>query len=135
MAPSARLSSGCGTTSSGSNCNSVPSPSHVGQAPAGALNENRRGSISSMVKPETGQAKREEKMTRSCVSFLLRSTPPFSPSPLRGEGWGGGGASPSKSGTPPSLTLPRKGGGDVDLPLASGLSASSATATPSESPS
>ena len=59
-----------GTTSSGSNCNSVPRPSHVGQAPAGALNENSRGSISSMVKPETGQAKRAEKVTRSCVSFF-----------------------------------------------------------------
>ena len=41
-----------------------------GHAPAGALNENSRGSISSMVKPETGQAKRDEKMMRSCVSFF-----------------------------------------------------------------
>ena len=34
-----------------------------------------------------------------------------SPSPSTGEGWGGGGATPSMSWTPPSLTLPRKGGG------------------------
>ena len=45
-----------------------------GQAPAGALNENRRGSISSMVKPDTGQANRAENVMRSCVSFLLRRT-------------------------------------------------------------
>ena len=42
----------------------------MGQAPAGALNENSRGSISSIVKPDTGQAKREENVMRSCVSFL-----------------------------------------------------------------
>src|SRR5262244_2640015 len=66
---------GSGTTSSGSKRNSVPSPSHLGQAPAGALKENSRGSISSMLKPDTGQAKRAEKTIRSCVSFLLRRTP------------------------------------------------------------
>src|SRR5690606_41091137 len=32
------------------------------------------GSISSMVKPETGQASRAENVMRSCVSFLLRRT-------------------------------------------------------------
>ena len=68
--PRFRLSVRSGTTRSGSKRSSVPSPSHVGQAPAGALNENSRGSISSMVKPDTGQAKRAEKMMRSCVSFL-----------------------------------------------------------------
>jgi hypothetical protein len=34
------------------------------------LNENSLGSISSMVKPDTGQAKRSEKVSRSCVSFF-----------------------------------------------------------------
>ena len=43
----------------------VPSPSQVGQAPNGLLNENSRGSISGMVKPETGQANFAEKMMRS----------------------------------------------------------------------
>ncbi len=57
---------------------SVPRPSQAGQAPAGALNENSRGSISSMVKPETGQAKRAENVMRSCVSFLLLLAPSVS---------------------------------------------------------
>ena len=34
------------------------------QAPEGELNENSRGSISGMVKPETGQANFSEKMIR-----------------------------------------------------------------------
>ena len=45
----------------------------LGQAPAGALNENSRGSISSMVKPDTGHANRAENVMRSWVSFLLWS--------------------------------------------------------------
>ena len=87
MAPSWRLSSGSGTTSSASKRISLPSPSHLGQAPAGALNENSRGSISSMVKPETGHANRAENVMRSCVSFLLRRTAD-SLSPLAGRGLG-----------------------------------------------
>ena len=71
MAPSRRLRVLSGTTSSASNFSSVPRPSQVGQAPKGLLKEKSRGSISSMVKPETGQAKRSEKMIRSWVSFLL----------------------------------------------------------------
>jgi len=35
-----------------------------------------------------------------------------SPSPSRGEGWGGGGGLRSVGAVPPSLTLPRKGGGE-----------------------
>ena len=48
-----------------------PARRRLGQAPAGALNENRRGSISSIVKPETGHAKRAENVMRSWVSFLF----------------------------------------------------------------
>ncbi len=48
----------------------VPSPSHSGQAPKGLLKEKSRGSISEMVKPETGQANFSEKRRRSCVSFF-----------------------------------------------------------------
>ncbi len=72
MAPALRLSVRSGTTRSASKRISVPRPSHLGQAPAGALKENRRGSISSMVKPETGQANRAENVMRSCVSFFDR---------------------------------------------------------------
>ncbi len=46
---------------------SVPSPSQTGQAPNGLLNENSRGSISAMVKPETGQANFSEKVRRRGV--------------------------------------------------------------------
>ena len=48
----------------------LPSPSQAGQAPNGLLNENSRGSISGMVKPETGQANFSENSMRSCVSFF-----------------------------------------------------------------
>ncbi len=53
-----------GTTRSSSNTSFSPRPSQAGQAPWGALNENRRGSISAMVKPETGQANFSEKVMR-----------------------------------------------------------------------
>src|SRR3546814_8183983 len=42
----------------------VPRPSQAGQAPNGLLKENSRGSISSMVKPDTGQANLAEKVWR-----------------------------------------------------------------------
>ena len=56
----------------------LPSPSQAGQAPNGLLKENSRGSISGMVKPETGQANFSEKRMRSCVSFadLLAESAP-----------------------------------------------------------
>ena len=46
-------------------CCSTPSPPHFGQAPNGLLNENSRGSISGMVKPDTGQANFSENTRRS----------------------------------------------------------------------
>ena len=46
-------------------CCSTPSPPQAGQAPNGLLNENSRGSISGMVKPDTGQANFSEKIRRS----------------------------------------------------------------------
>jgi hypothetical protein len=59
----------------------VPRPSQDGQAPKGLLKENRRGSISSMVKPETGQAKRAEKVWRSPLSaFSVKARPSASSS-------------------------------------------------------
>src|SRR6476469_4638915 len=51
-------------TRSASICCSTPSPPHFGQAPNGLLNENSRGSISGMVKPDTGQANFSEKVMR-----------------------------------------------------------------------
>ena len=50
-------------------CCSTPSPPHFGQAPNGLLNENSRGSISGMVKPDTGQANFSENTMRSVVSL------------------------------------------------------------------
>ena len=52
-------------TRSASMCCSTPSPPQAGQAPNGLLNENSRGSISGMVKPDTGQANFSEKIRRS----------------------------------------------------------------------
>ena len=61
MAPSARLASGSGTTSSGSTSLRVPMPVHSGQAPNGELNENERGSSSSTASRwSLGQASRSE---------------------------------------------------------------------------
>ena len=72
MAPLRSVRSLSGMTSSASICCSTPSPPHFGQAPNGLLNENSRGSISGMVKPETGQANFSEKMRRS-VRFCRES--------------------------------------------------------------
>src|SRR3546814_5129967 len=63
-------------------CSSDLSPSQAGQAPCGALKLNRRGSISAMVKPETGQANFSEKTMRfSGIAAPLRLPPTccFSP--------------------------------------------------------
>ncbi len=48
---------------------STPRPPHFGQAPNGLLNENSRGSISGIVKPDTGQANFSENTMRSAVSL------------------------------------------------------------------
>ena len=73
IAPSLKDLSVSGTTSAGSIFSCSPSPSHAGHAPNGLLNENSRGSISGMVKPETGQANLAEKVSRlgSSPSFTL----------------------------------------------------------------
>ena len=64
MAPRFSGSVSSGTTRSGSMRISWPMPPQVGQAPNGLLNENSRGSISEIVKPETGQANFDEKVMR-----------------------------------------------------------------------
>ena len=53
-APSSIDRSGSGTTSSGSTSSRVPSPSHVGHAPYGELNEKLRGASSSNEMPVEG---------------------------------------------------------------------------------
>ena len=52
MAPSLMDRSWSGTTSSGSTSSRVPSPSQVGQAPYGELNEKLRGASSSNESPQ-----------------------------------------------------------------------------------
>ena len=64
MAPRFNGTLPSGTTRSASMRISWPMPPQVGQAPKGLLNENRRGSISGIVKPETGQANFDEKVMR-----------------------------------------------------------------------
>src|SRR3546814_2454687 len=64
IAPFFRVSASLGTTSCVSNSSFSPKPSQAGQAPCGALKEKRRGSISEMVKPLTGQANFSEKTMR-----------------------------------------------------------------------
>src|SRR3954468_12962778 len=62
-----------GTTRSSSNTSFSPRPLQAGQAPCGALKENRRGSISAMVKPETGQANFSEKRMRPGGALSLNT--------------------------------------------------------------
>ena len=74
----------------------LPKPWQSGHAPNGLLNENSRGSISEMVKPETGQANFSEKMMRlASAAAAAASLVSFSPlvplcslSPLAGRGVG-----------------------------------------------
>ena len=49
-------------------------PSQTGQAPCGALKLNRRGSISSRVKPLTGQANLDENTVRFGASSPLTTS-------------------------------------------------------------
>ena len=76
MAPSPRVACGSGTTSSGSTSIRVPRPWHAGQAPNGELNENDRGSSSSVsMSCSLGQASCSENVSSRCGSFGVgRST-------------------------------------------------------------
>ena len=56
MAPSLRVKERSGITRSRSTSSFIPKPSQSGQAPKGALKENKRGSNSPTVKPQSGQA-------------------------------------------------------------------------------
>src|SRR5438105_7035110 len=95
MAPRRSVRSLSGMTRSGSMCCSTPSPPHFGQAPNGLLNENSRGSISGMVKPETGQANFSEKMMRLSAGEV--ACPPSPPE--REDPAGEASAKPSAAGS------------------------------------
>ena len=62
MQPSAIDFRSSGITNFGSTYRSTPSPSHSVQAPKGELKEKSLGSISSIVKPDSGHANLEEKI-------------------------------------------------------------------------
>ena len=64
---------------------SKPRPPQCGQAPKGLLKENSRGSISGMVKPETGQANLAEKMMRFGAPFSSFSSAIFGDGDAVGE--------------------------------------------------
>src|SRR5260370_14975758 len=64
-------------------------PPQAGQAPNGLLKENSRGSISEIVKPETGQANFSENVMRwasaaAAVASLVSLAAFFPPSPAGG---------------------------------------------------
>ena len=92
IAPSPRVRSSSGTSSSGSTSSSVPRPVHLGQAPNGLLNEKERGSTSSIDSGwSLGQAIRSEKRRSRSGSLgslstnSTTSTPPASPSAVSTE--------------------------------------------------
>src|SRR5579863_3212723 len=101
-------------------CCSMPSPPHFGQAPNGLLNENSRGSISGMVKPETGQANFSENTSRlaSDAATVASLVVLFSSSPAGGGSdrlWRSGVGSVSVVCPPPerfAFDLPPAGGGE-----------------------
>src|SRR5204863_2358666 len=78
-APSSIVRSGSGTASSGSASRWVPSPSHVGHAPYGELNEKFRGASSSNDSPQNVHASDWEKLTissePSCCTTAIEATP------------------------------------------------------------
>src|SRR3546814_19939925 len=86
------VSASLGTTSCVSNSSFSPKPSQAGQAPCGALKEKRRGSISEMVKPLTGQAHFSEKTMRLSGMQAVFILPPsaLGVAPGVGEATGAG---------------------------------------------
>src|SRR5262249_46764360 len=139
MAPLRSVAFLSGIMRSASMCCSTPRPPQAGQAPDGLLNENSRGSISEIVKPETGQANFSANVMRpasaaAALGALGLLGPPFLPPPpdrsrllptsvtllssrtlaIARFGWGGGRAkwhACANLARPPTPTLPHKGGG------------------------
>ena len=73
IAPSASDFDSSGTTRCGSKSIIAPSPWHSGHAPCGELNENARGVISGMLRPQSTHASRREN-SRSPPSYVLMTT-------------------------------------------------------------
>src|SRR5687768_11866978 len=103
-------------------------PPQVGQAPKGLLKEKSLGSISGMVKPETGQAKRCEKVILRASAFPV-SWPGLTP-PSRS-------AALVASGSPGLAASPRpgddRGGGSANSTTAVPSASSSAVSSDSDS--
>ena len=78
MAPSSSERFLSGTTSMGSISDLVPSPVQSGQAPWGELKLKVLGSISSMLVPQTGQAKCSLNSDSSPSTIEIRTIPPAS---------------------------------------------------------
>ena len=99
IAPSAKDRESSGMIRAASKKAVSPRPLHLLHAPKGLLKENRRGSTSSMLNPETGQANFAEKTVRPSGAWSLM--PPFF------FGLGGGGASAGHCDVqPPAARLP-----------------------------
>src|SRR5690554_16684 len=79
IAPSPMVRDSFCTTKLGSKYCLIPNPSQLAQAPAGLLNENKRGSNSDKLYPQCGQEKREEnnKGSASSLSISATSTKPL----------------------------------------------------------
>jgi len=71
IAPSASVFLLSETTRFGSTFRFTPIPSHSSQAPYGLLKEKSLGSISSIVKPLSGQANFEEKIIFSILRYFF----------------------------------------------------------------
>ena len=75
IAPSIMLKLLSGIIKSGSNSISVPSPSHFSHFPHGELNENNLGANSSMLTPQSGQAKCSLNRISSCPTTFMTTNP------------------------------------------------------------
>ena len=104
---------GIASIPAGSKNSSPPRPLQVGQAPAGLLNENMRGSSSGTAKPHSGQAWRlENTCSSSAVSpgKLTRAVPPESRSAVSNDSasrWLASGRSLRRSTTTSKVCLRR----------------------------
>src|SRR5690554_1452106 len=74
IAPSPMVRDSFCTTKLGSKYCLIPNPSQLAQAPAGLLNENKRGSNSDKLYPQCGHEKRDENNKGSASSSSISVT-------------------------------------------------------------
>src|SRR5690554_7042723 len=74
IAPSPMVRDSFCTTKLGSKYCLIPNPSQLAQAPAGLLNENKRGSNSDKLYPQCGHEKRDENNKGSASSSSISAT-------------------------------------------------------------